>query len=628
MPLAVLLLISCFGIYAYLYAKDSALTVVDFHNGEYSGAQECQECHQENYDSWHQTYHRTMTQEANEETVAGRFDGSEVTYWGTTIRPVRKNKKYYFEYYNPETQQLIKTLEVKRTVGSRRYQQYLATKEGTQGNYYRLEILWHIEDKRWVHLNGAFLGNDNQTFDSHNAIWNQNCIFCHNTGIKPNMTNYDNIVAKTKAGKPLNLKVDSRFDSHVSDLGIGCESCHANGQDHIDLNQNPIRKYYLHYSDDDDKSIINPGKLSAKRSMDVCGQCHGQRTPKTYELARTWMEDGPTYRPGDDLQSHVNPVWKESYLSAAKSNLFEQRFWHDGTPRLSAYEYQGVLQSKCHVKADLTCNDCHSMHGGDPKGMITEEKRSNSACLSCHQNLSDNITQHTGHSENSEGSLCYNCHMPKIVYGVMTFHRSHRIESPNPVQEFNNNKPNACVSCHLDKKPNWIIESTKNIWPEYSQTQSHSQNDTIQIIYQLHSGDPVERSIAAHDIFLHHDTIKNNNKIFLIPHLLFAMEDTYPAIRRFSFKALNSILDSLSIESQAFVPMKKASKNFDFIAELNKRSEILIQTWIAFNQIDRSQWPQPPQGSLLSSNYQLNIEQLIALRELAMSESKQIEIGE
>lgn len=280
-----------------------------------------------------------MTQEATELTVKGDFDGSNQTYWGITIRPVHKNNKYYFEYYNPKNKQFLYSLEITRTVGSRRYQQYLAQTANTQGNYYRLELLWHIEDKRWIHLNGAFLGNDDQAFDNHTGIWNQNCIFCHNTGIKPNMTNYDAIVAQTKAGKPLNLKQDSRFQSHVSDLGIACESCHANGDEHIQLNQNPIRRYFLHYSNFDDKSIINPGKLSAKRPMDVCGQCHGQRTPKSYEIARKWMETGPSYKPGDSLQDTVNPVWQESQLNNTKSHFFEKRFWQDGTPRLSAYEY-------------------------------------------------------------------------------------------------------------------------------------------------------------------------------------------------------------------------------------------------------------------------------------------------
>ncbi len=307
--------------------------------------------------------------------------------------------------------------------------------------------------------------------------------------------------------------------------------------------------------------------------------------------------------------------------------MFEQRFWHDGTPRLTAYEYQGVLQSECHVQAELTCNDCHSMHDGDPKGMITEEKRTNAACQSCHQDISEDLAAHTGHAPSSEGSLCYGCHMPKIVYGIMTLHRSHRIESPNPVAEFNNNKPNACVACHLDKTTEWITQASEQWWPGIIDDKI-PDNDIIQNLYQLHSGDPVERSIAANDIALNQHYLPQQHKYFLIPHLLFAMEDTYPAIRRFSHKALSTLINDLPQSSGEFNRMNDALTDFDFIADPQLRRDQLLQIWYRFNAIDRSQWPMPPTGALMDERYQLNIPRLIALRDIALSESKQIEIGE
>lgn len=629
-PLAVVVLLISITFMAYFYAKSSANIIVDFHTSNYTGSEKCKECHEDNYKSWKKTYHRTMTQEATSESVVGQFNGEPQTYWGTTIRPVLKDSKYYFEYYNPETKKHINTLEIKRTVGSRRYQQYLAQTDHTQGNYYRLELLWHIEDKRWVHLNGAFLGSDHQSFDNHTATWNQNCIFCHNTGIQPNMTNYDEILNKKKPGQSVNLKVDSRFDSHVTDLGIGCESCHANGEEHIALNQNPFRKYYLHYSGADDKSIINPLKLSAKKSMDICGQCHGQRTPKTHELAKQWMEKGPTYRPGDDLQSHVNTVWQESLLNTTKSSVFKQRFWKDGTPRLSAYEYQGLLQSQCYIKGDLTCNDCHSMHDGNPKGMIKDENLTNKVCIGCHEEFLINLQSHTGHDEKSDGSICYNCHMPKLVYGLMAFHRSHKIESPNPNYEFNNDKPSACTACHIDKSANWIEKNYNKIWPNEDSKKSFSEtsNEVIQSIFKLHSGDPVERGIAASNMNYVSQLISNSEKIYLIPHLLFAMEDSYPAIRRFSFKSLISILDNLSVESNGFKKLHFDLEKFDFISDVNMRNIILSKAWNTFNGLNKSSWIVPIEGSLLSHDYKLDIKTLLKMRKMSLVEAKKIEIGE
>jgi predicted CXXCH cytochrome family protein len=628
MPIIILLLTLIITLILFFYAKKSTDITVDFHKGNYIGSKECKDCHEERYDSWAKTFHKTMTQEATSSSVAGRFDGSKQTYWGITIRPIKINNLYYFEYLNPETEEILYTLQIKRTVGSRRYQQYLAQTDNTQGNYYRLELLWHIEDNRWVHLNGAFLGGDHQSFDNHTAIWNQNCIFCHSTGIQPNMTNYDKIIQSTKQGKPLNLRIDSRFESHVTDLGIACEACHANGDKHSKLNQNPIIKYYLHLTDKDDKSIVNPSKLSAKRSMDICGQCHGQRTPKTYELAKIWMDIGPTYRPGDDLQEHVNPVWKKSLINSESSDIFKQRFWNDGTPRLTAYEYQGVLQSQCHIAGNLTCNDCHSMHEGNPKGMIKEDKLTNKACYKCHEDYAKNLTQHTAHSENSEGSLCYNCHMPKITYGIMTVHRSHKIESPNPIEEFSHDKPNACVSCHIDKSSDWVKKKSSSIWPQITDKKPIKTKETLQSLLSLHSGDPVERAIAAVNISYKGDLYKAQDKAIFIPHLLYSMSENYPAIRRFSYKTLMSIINQLTKESTSFIPIQQSLQYFDFITDLNSRTIQLDKVWAIYNNMDKSNWEAPPTGSLLNQSYQLDLKALKLLRNISLQENKVINIGE
>ena len=37
--------------------------------------------------------------------------------------------------------------------------------------------------------------------------------------------------------------------------------------------------------------------------------------------------------------------------------------------------------------AELTCIDCHSAHGGDPRGMITEQMRGSAACAKCHESI-------------------------------------------------------------------------------------------------------------------------------------------------------------------------------------------------------------------------------------------------
>src|SRR5437764_14680450 len=42
----------------------------------------CAKCHQGHYDSWHRTYHRSMTREATPENVKGDFADAVHTYQG------------------------------------------------------------------------------------------------------------------------------------------------------------------------------------------------------------------------------------------------------------------------------------------------------------------------------------------------------------------------------------------------------------------------------------------------------------------------------------------------------------------------------------------------------------------
>src|SRR5690606_8990524 len=58
----------------------------DLHAVPYAGAAECRRCHEAHFESWHRTYHRTMTQEASDAAVLGDFDGAELEYMGVIAR--------------------------------------------------------------------------------------------------------------------------------------------------------------------------------------------------------------------------------------------------------------------------------------------------------------------------------------------------------------------------------------------------------------------------------------------------------------------------------------------------------------------------------------------------------------
>jgi len=486
---------------------------------------ECRECHKEQFDSWHRTFHRTMTQDASPETVLGDFVRSNsIAFLGVTAEMVREGTNFAMKLRDEQGR--TQSLPVVRTVGSRRMQQYL-TVDGTR--HVRLPVAYDLVNRRWMHLNGSFFYPDGTDFRHHVTEWNSNCIFCHNTKAVPG---YD-WEKKT-------------WDSQVAELGIGCGSCHGPALDHVRLAAKPATKqlWLDHAGDAPPKQIVHPGKIDSDRAMQICGHCHGQRVPQPLDRIREIMTTGDPYDAGEDLHAFFAPIQKETKVGAMG---FDTRFWGDGSPRLSAFEYQGLLRSKCHSSGQpgnrITCISCHSMHGGDPKGMIKERNRSNAACTTCHPKLSStpNLIAHTRHSSGSAGSSCYECHMPKVTFGVMDAHRTHDISIPRPGDTFVLGKPNACNQCHLDKSVNWAIRESSRLWPKSS---------AIGMVGPGQFNEPeAARAIAAGDALVRGLTARalggmNTNEAsidFAGPLLMQAMRDRYPIVRYFAANGLAAV---------------------------------------------------------------------------------------
>ena len=597
----------------------------DPHDAEFVGSEGCVSCHVDRHESWYATYHRTMTQEASDLSVQGRFDGQALDYWGLRVRPVQEDDRYFFEYYNLDDE-LLTRMPIERTVGSHRYQQYL-TRLPEDGTYVRLHYLWHNGDQRWVHMNAAFLGPDEQAFDDQVAIWNQNCIFCHNTGPQPGMTNYDELRLRAAAGEPVNIATDSRFQSTVAELGISCETCHGPGSVHAERAERTWTTIAMRLNGGRDASIVNPLRLDAERNTQICGQCHGQRMPKTADLLREWVHDGPTFRAGLNLNDHVDPVWRHTRAPVqGHEDMFALRFWADGTPRLSAYEYQSLLLSECYQKAELSCIDCHTMHSGDPAGQLPERNRGNAPCLACHQDLRSDVAlaEHSGHKADSSGSLCYDCHMPQSVYGVMDIHRSHRIESPDALRDAAAGRPNACLNCHLDRSVAW---AATELGQDASRLHRLDGGDPqLSEAATMIAGDPVQKAVIAYRAGVA-GVGEPQQRLWLVPFLIEAMADKYPSSRRFARQSLLRLLAEQEPAS-SWTALSSAVDAFDFIADPADRDLALESIRAHWDAMDRSAWPSPPQASGLDRDYAFAPERLAELRELGARQDKQISIGE
>jgi predicted CXXCH cytochrome family protein len=513
----------------------------DLHSVAFVGSDACARCHEDNHRSWHRTFHRTMTAEATPASVLGAFDGATLRHDGVTARMDRDAASGAFRMTFTPDGGAPRSVTVARTVGSHRYQQYLAREGDT---YWRLPVAWHVEEKRWFPMTGAFLFSDDAridaaqrpvfgggVFDRHVTRWNDNCVFCHNVAPNPGLD-----------------VATGRFATTTAELGVACEACHGPGADHVAANADPLRRWWLRARHAPDPTIVNPARLSPVRAADICGRCHGQRIAA--DIA-PFMAKGDPFVPGDDLARSTTPLWRETPLRG-EHGVFAPRFWADGTARLTAYEYQGLLQSRCAKEGALTCTTCHGMHEGDPRGQLRAGLRGVDAdrmCTGCHAPLADAAAAklHTHHEPAGEGARCVGCHMPRIVYGVLDVHRSHRIEVPDPIRAMAAGRPDACTGCHVDKDQVWAGQQLARLWgtgPAPLGEAMHARSP----LEALYADDPITRAVSADAIGRARAPGVPETRVGAL--LESMRSDRYPAVRHLAWRALAR----LSVEAEGYDP--------------------------------------------------------------------------
>jgi predicted CXXCH cytochrome family protein len=363
-----------------------------------------------------------------------------------------------------------------------------------------------------------------EDYDRHVTRWNDNCVFCHNVHPNPGLD-----------------AEHGRFSTQVAELGVACEACHGPGGEHVARNSDPWRRYTLHLTHRPDPTIRNPARMTPERSAEVCGRCHGQRIAP--DIARVQAHGDP-FIPGEALGHYSRPLARDTTQNGA-TGVFAPRFWQDGTARLTAYEYQGYLQSPCVRGGRLTCESCHSMHDAEPSGQLRHDRSADAVCTHCHSAFATPSAQaaHTHHRAAGAGARCLSCHMPSIVYGLVDVHLSHRIETPEPGQQALAQRPDACTLCHIDRSRSWAIDAATTTQRRGGARPSAASSDLPAMTEALLGGDPIERAVAAHALGQPQAHFASSYLPQLIGLLLEALSsDSYPAVRAIAARSLRSLL--------------------------------------------------------------------------------------
>lgn len=535
-------------------------------NNAYTSSQTCRACHPSEYKSWHNSYHRTMTQLAKSGAILAKWHGTRLPLGQAALQLEHEQKRDEF-WVNTVGADGIKTdsQRVTMTTGSHHLQVYW-TADANGNLQHPFPFGWLIADQKWVPVQDTFLRDPHLA--APDAKWNNVCIKCH-----------------AVAGRPGIDALTRTVNTETAELGISCEACHRPAGAHIAHYQNPVNRYISHLGDKAVHAILNPGSetLDHRLSAQACGQCHSyQYTPNPLD----WLRNGPRFLPGNELNANTTVVHASTFIANGKQpdghphpggEWLGDRFWPDGMVRVTGREYNGLLDTACFQRGKMSCLSCHSMHGYlDNNDQLAPRMETNEACLQCHDDFRDNLTAHTHHAADSTGSLCYNCHMPHTTYGLLSGIRSHQIDSPSVETHLKTGRPNACNLCHLNQTLEWS-SSHLNKWYDHRQPKLDNDDKSISaMLKMLLKGDAGQRAIAAWNMGWE-PARKASGGNWQAPWLIRTMNDPYAAVRYIAHKALMADPAFAGTPFDYTAPLAKRATQIDAISERRADAGLLGQ---------------------------------------------------
>jgi len=372
------------------------------------GAAKCQECHKDNHKAWSHSGHPRMIRDFRKDPTVVVADFSKL--------PDDANFKLEDATY---------------TIGGKFKQRFMIRKDYQGKEDYVLgNYQWNVQTNKWQKFKPwKYWYKDAYPHDNEQLPTSRACDGCHFTGF---------------------MSTEKRVDT-----GIACESCHGPASKHV---ENPVSKVYL-------ASLSDP-----VRQNEVCLQCHMRNRDKRMEDVNMSeiYGDARDYPFGYEAGKPLS----EFKMVAPFAGKETKEFYANGMGKKNRMQGNEFVHSM-KGKHGVTCINCHNPHTLEP---TAEKNTGNQLCMSCHTFGSiigphqGSLEKHTRHKEGSTGSLCVECHMPKVgkhtgkspitvrthLFGFVTPAETQKYDMPD--------ETNACYACHKADRSMSTLQKDLEKW--------------------------------------------------------------------------------------------------------------------------------------------------------------------
>lgn len=393
------------------YSSLPAVLPADMTPG-YVGRDSCIDCHQGEFDAFHDSHHDKAMDLATSETVLGDFDDATIDNDGIVSRMFRRDGVYMINTEGPSGE--MEDFEIKYVFGVEPLQQYMIELDRDPklpaneiGRVQVLRISWDTIAKEWFYLRPPDVTEKLEPGDPLHWTgiaqrWQTMCAVCHSTDLKTAFNAAEN-----------------QYHTTFSEIDVSCEACHGPGSLHLELANSKSLFWDRHHG----YGLAELKGDSVEPQLQTCAPCHSRRAELT-----------GNFEAGNEFCNHYQ-------LETLRADTYHA----DGQIKDEVYVYGSFIQSRMYHKG-IRCTDCHDPHSLELK------HPGNETCTSCHQHAAGkyDVPSHHHHAVGTEGAKCVNCHMPHTTYMGVDKRRDHSIRVPRPDLSVKLGTPNACSHCHVE----------------------------------------------------------------------------------------------------------------------------------------------------------------------------------